>query len=166
MNQDIKTQLETQTKELQEVPESKDAHEIEELKDNVEVIKDTIIPKALINATEQSKGKVRVGALVLDKKGTIISKGCNSYTKTHPQQALAAFTVGKPKQIFLHAEIDTLVRCREDPHTILVCRLRPNGQVALAKPCSVCMSAIEKSGCKIVYYTTDDGDFENIEIGD
>jgi len=166
MNQDIRSQIETQTKELQEVHESKEVTETEEIKDTVEGIKDELIPRALITATEQSKGKVRVGALVLDKKGMIIAKGCNSYTKTHPQQALAAFTVGKPKQIFLHAEIDTLVRCREDPHTILVCRLRPNGQVALAKPCSVCMSAIEKSGCKIVYYTTDDGGFENIEIGD
>jgi tRNA(Arg) A34 adenosine deaminase TadA len=94
-------------------------------------------------------------AIIYDKRGRVISVGQNSYVKTHPLQALHAQKAGLPEKQFLHAEIHAIIRCKDltRAHKIFVSRWDKKGRPALAKPCPVCMSAIEAAGIEFVEHT-------------
>jgi tRNA(Arg) A34 adenosine deaminase TadA len=96
-----------------------------------------------------------LSAVIYDKRGRIISVGQNSYVKTHPLQAKHAVQVGLPDKQFLHAEIHAIVRCRDlsKAHRIFVSRWDSKGNPALAKPCPVCISAIESAGIEVIEHT-------------
>jgi len=94
-------------------------------------------------------------AVIYDKRGRVISVGQNSYVKTHPLQAKHAAEVGMPDKQYLHAEVHAIVRCKDltKAHKIFVSRWDKKGRPALAKPCPVCMSAIEAAGIQVVEHT-------------
>ena len=96
-----------------------------------------------------------ITAIIFDKKGKILSVGKNSYIKTHPMQAKHAHKVGLPEKIFLHAEMDAIIKCRNmsKAHKIVVTRVTRNGKYGNAKPCPVCKSAIKEAGIKNVEWT-------------
>lgn len=113
----------------------------------------TPIELAIASAHLSTDFKQRVGSVVTDHKGRVVSSGYNK-RKTHPLQMRYARKIN-PEQCFLHAEIDALVQCRDVPHTIYVARIKKNGDTALARPCSICSMAIKEAGIKRVIYTTD-----------
>lgn len=115
----------------------------------------TPLELAIASAHLSTEFKQRVGSVITDSKGRVISSGYNK-RKTHPLQMRYARKIN-PEQCFLHAEIDALVQCREVPHTIYVARVRKNGRTAMARPCPICSLAIGEAGIKTVVYTTDDG---------
>ena len=101
------------------------------------------------------QNKYNVTAIIYDKKGNILSIGKNSYRKTHPMQAKFARKVGRPDRVFLHAEIDAIVRCRniDDAYRIFVTRTDKMGHTRLAKPCPICAEALQTVGIKHVEHT-------------
>ena len=112
----------------------------------------------VIYGTNMSRRQTQsITAVVYDKKGRVLSVGKNSYVKTHPKQARHAHKVGLPDKIFLHAEMDAIIRCRDlsVAHKILVTRVTRNGKYGNAKPCPVCQSAIKEAGIRQVEWTSD-----------
>lgn len=99
--------------------------------------------------------KQHITALIYDKKGRVLAIGKNSYVKTHPLQAHYAKQVGEHHKIFLHAEIDAIVKCRdiELAHKILITRFDVRNTPKLAKPCKVCEEALRHTKIKHVEYT-------------
>lgn len=99
--------------------------------------------------------KQDITAIIYDRRGRVLSVGKNSYEKTHPLQAMYAAKCGNPHKIYLHAEIDAIVRCKDlkKAHRIEVIRVAKNGDLVIAKPCSICQSAIEASGIKVISHT-------------
>ena len=96
-----------------------------------------------------------VTAMIYDRKGRVLSVGQNSYVKTHPLQARHAHKTGLPDKLFLHAEVAAIVKCRDlsKAHRIFVTRYNKQGEPTLAKPCPVCLSAIQASGIKYIEHT-------------
>jgi deoxycytidylate deaminase len=96
-----------------------------------------------------------ITALIYDRKGRLLTVGRNSYHKTHPLQARAAQAVGLDEKIYLHAEIDALVRLRDwrRAHRMVITRYTRDGQPALARPCPVCARVINQAGIKIIEHT-------------
>jgi len=90
-------------------------------------------------------GRHNLTAFVYDKRNRLIAVGRNSYTKTHPLMAKAGQAVGKPNTIFLHAEIDALVKVKDwsKIEKMVVVRYTRDGQPALAKPCPVCQRILK-----------------------
>lgn len=99
--------------------------------------------------------KQDITALVYDRKGRILAAGRNNYHKTHPLQARAALAVGLDQKIYLHAEIDALVKVKDwsKAHRIVVTRFNKHGQPALAKPCPICQRVIRQAGIEIIEHT-------------
>jgi tRNA(Arg) A34 adenosine deaminase TadA len=99
--------------------------------------------------------KQTLSAVIYDKRGRVISVGQNSYVKTHPLQAKHAAEVGLPDKQYLHAEIHAIVRCKDlsKAHKIFVSRWDKKGNPMLAKPCPVCVSAIEAAGIQLIEHT-------------
>jgi tRNA(Arg) A34 adenosine deaminase TadA len=99
--------------------------------------------------------KQNITAIIYDRKGRIISIGRNSYLKTHPLQAKYARQVGAPDKIFLHAEIEALVKLRDwsKAAKILVTRYSKSGEPILAKPCKVCQHALSLAGITQIEHT-------------
>jgi len=87
-----------------------------------------------------------------DKNYNLIAYGVNSYIKTHPYQKLLAIKNGNEHKIFLHAEIDALVKTKIDAFGIVVLRLDSKGNFCISKPCMICSMAIKKSGIKKIVY--------------
>lgn len=96
-----------------------------------------------------------ITAFIKDKKGNILSIGQNNYIKTHPYQALCASKAGMPEKIYLHAEIDAIVKCKDisKAHSIHIFRKGKSEKYLLAAPCPVCVTAIKQTPIKKVYHT-------------
>lgn len=103
--------------------------------------------------SRKSEGDTQIGCVITDKKGRILSRGYNKIKKSHPVQAKYASDTNLPEKIFLHAEIDALIKLKEPPHTIYVGRRNKNGEYAIAKPCSICSAAIKDTPIMRVVYT-------------
>lgn len=94
-------------------------------------------------------------AIIKDKKGNVLSIGKNSYSKTHPYQAKCADSVGLPEKIYLHAEIQAILKCPDldKAHSIHIFRYGKSNKPLLAKPCKVCVHAIQQTNIKEIYHT-------------
>jgi len=96
-----------------------------------------------------------ITAFAYDKKGRLISKGKCNYVKTHPLQAKLCKHTDNPHRIYLHAELDALIKARgRQVHRLEVFRVKPDGNYGNAKPCELCQDAIELFKVKEVWYTT------------
>jgi deoxycytidylate deaminase len=96
-----------------------------------------------------------ITAILYDRRGRILAIGKNNYLKTHPLQAKSAQAVGEGYKIFLHAEIDALVKAKswDKAHKLVITRFTKDGKPALAKPCKICQHAIKLAGIKLVEHT-------------
>lgn len=106
------------------------------------------------------RGKQRVYALCLDKRGRIVSEGANSYVKTHPIQKRYGARLGNPRKEYLHAEMCALIRAyrngedagASNVRTIVVGRVGGTGKELPSKPCAVCQLALEEAGIEKIIY--------------
>ena len=93
-------------------------------------------------------------AFAYDKRGKLLSVGKNSYVKTHPLQARYSKKVGLPNKVYLHAELDCLLKAKGQPiHKVVVLRIGKNGQPANAKPCPSCSLALQDFGVKRIEHS-------------
>lgn len=102
---------------------------------------------------ERGKDQYRLIAIITDKRGKVLSIGQNSYCKTHTRQAYYAKKVHFGCKIYLHAEIDAIIKCNGKPHAIYVARVNRKGEPVLAAPCPICQSAIIDSNIKHIFHT-------------
>jgi len=108
----------------------------------------------------------KIGAILL-KKNRIVASAVNDYTRTHPVQYWAAQNAAKifnepqlEKKVYLHAEIRTLIKAKEDADTLIVCRVGGHGGEDLrnARPCPICSEYIRScSNVVHVHYSTSHG---------
>jgi len=94
-------------------------------------------------------------AIIYDKRGNVLSIGKNSYVKSHPYQAKLAKAVGEVHKIFLHAEIDAILKCNniKKAHRISIFRVNRFNEYGLAKPCKICERALSKTPIKVIEHT-------------
>lgn len=97
--------------------------------------------------------KHKLTALAYDKRGRLLAVGRNSYIKTHPLMAHYGRKSGRVNKIYLHAELDALVKARGRVHKLVVMRYNQQGQPVLAKPCPACQLAIADFGVTHVEHT-------------
>lgn len=102
-----------------------------------------------------SKQRQELIATIYNKRGRAISRGINSYQKSHPLQYRFACAAGRPDAIFLHAEIHALTRLKDwsHAHRIVIERYSKNGTPLLAKPCEICEVALQEAGIHHIEYT-------------
>jgi tRNA(Arg) A34 adenosine deaminase TadA len=118
--------------------------------------------------------KVAIVCTIYDRRGKPISVGTNRYDKTHPRQAILSRKAHRKgltengEQIYLHAEMSALVKCRKEPYSMLVVRVDRNGNLSNCKPCPICQMAIEEAGIEFsnVYYTTGGSDCPVMSLED
>lgn len=99
--------------------------------------------------------KYNITAIIYDKRGNVLSIGKNSYVKTHPLQAKYAEAAGEPFKVFLHAEIDAIIKLRslKTAHKMVIFRYLEDGTPAKAMPCKICRQALAKTSIQIVEHT-------------
>ena len=99
--------------------------------------------------------KTRLASVILNKKGRIISSGVNTI-KTHPFQAKMSNMAGNGKCCQQHAEISSIIQCKDisEAYEMYVLRILRDGTRAMAKPCKICDFAIKNfTNIKRVFYT-------------
>jgi deoxycytidylate deaminase len=104
---------------------------------------------------KRHKKHFKLFATIYDKRGRILSSGENSYNKTHPFQSKLAKQAGREQAIYLHAEIQALVRLRDwtRAHRIVIERYDSDGNPMPACPCEICRLAIAHAGINIIEHT-------------
>lgn len=100
-----------------------------------------------------SRKRFQLTALAYDKRGKLLSVGRNSYTKTHPLAMYYGKKSGRPEAIYIHAELDALIKARGEVHKLVVLRYNARGEPVNAKPCAGCQLAIHDYGVKHVSHT-------------
>lgn len=104
------------------------------------------------------KQRYTIVAHCYDKRGILISCATNNYEKSHPLQKYFAERVGHNEKIYLHAEIAAILAAKGQPiHRIEISRFNKKGEISNAKPCPICMEAIQDFGIDKICYTTDRG---------
>jgi deoxycytidylate deaminase len=104
-------------------------------------------------ASQLQNKKQRICAIITDKRGRILSFGVNSYSKTHPRMAYYSAKCNDYNKIYLHAEMDSLIHCKQKGHTLYVARVDKKGNSLPCKPCEICSLAIKDAGIKEVITT-------------
>lgn len=106
-------------------------------------------------ASKLENKKQRIYAIIVDKKGRILAKGTNSYTKSHPLQAYYCELATKEShKIFVHAELQALVHLKgQEANKIFVARVAKNGTPLPSSPCPICRMAIHDAGIHEVITT-------------
>ena len=102
------------------------------------------------------KHHYNITAIIYDKKGNVLSIGYNNYTKTHPLQAKYAKEVGLEKKIYLHAEMDAIIKAGsklEKAYMIRIFRYNNKGEPRCACPCPICREAIKHTPIKVIEHT-------------
>ena len=119
--------------------------------------KDTMIQQTVELALKMpvKASQQRLAAICLDRKGKVLGRGVNSYTRTHPLQKHFAISVGMSEEkTFLHAELSAVLRSRDkEIHTIYVARVLKDDTISLAKPCKACAQMLKSFGVQKVVYT-------------
>lgn len=113
-----------------------------------------------LDVAKTSEHDTKVGTVLL-KKGRVVLETVNT-RKTHPIQASWAKRAGSPRKIHLHSEIRALTLCREEFDTMIVGRVDKTGKVKDARPCRICMGAIDELEGVSVYYSTELGEWEEL----
>ena len=107
------------------------------------------------------KTRYEINATIFTKRGSTLVSCWNSYKKTHPLQKFFAEKVGKPHNIYLHAEVRALIiasiQTYGTPYTLTVKRVDRNNKLMDAKPCEICVEAAIFFGIKKINYTTKNG---------
>ena len=102
--------------------------------------------------------KFEITATTFDRRGRFIARGENDYKKSHPIMFNIGVKVGQPEKIFLHAEVSALLKGKTKlPYLIVIQRYDIIGNMALSRPCSVCMEALRIYGVSKIKYTTKNG---------
>lgn len=98
----------------------------------------------------------KITAIAYDKRGKILSVGQNSYYKTHPLMSKVGKKLGEPDKIFIHAELDAILKARSNNiHRLAIFRFNNAGNPRNAKPCKICQEFIKMFKIKHVEYTVE-----------
>lgn len=137
-------------------------------------LKPEILKQAIAVAMASDAPK-QMGAILLNKKNRIISSGVNSYTLTHTQQFYAAVMASKKynepnlkKKLYLHCEINCLLKAKTSGHKLVVCRVGGHGGKELRDSfcCPICYLYIT-TNCptiKEIHWSTNEQDFKYIKL--
>jgi deoxycytidylate deaminase len=128
-------------------------------------LKKAILQQAFAVAMASNAPK-KIGAILL-KRNRIIASAVNDYTRTHPIQFWAAQNAARifnepqlENKTYLHAELRSLIKAKEDADTIVVCRVGGHGghELRMSRPCRVCESYIHSCSSVVhIHYSTPQG---------
>jgi len=105
-------------------------------------------------ASKLENKKQRVFAIITDNHNRILARGGNSYTKSNPLQAYYCELSNQPHKIYIHAELQALVRLKgRKADKIFVARVNKKNEPLPSQPCPICKLAILDAGIKKVITT-------------
>jgi tRNA(Arg) A34 adenosine deaminase TadA len=117
--------------------------------------KDRSFLAAAAKLAQTSDNRFKMACIAV-RSGSVLGADIN-VTKKHPTTP--------PNRFSTHAEIGAMKAC-SDPSgsTLYIARLKLDGTIAMARPCSWCMQHIQKNDIYRVVYTTDDSIPESFYI--
>lgn len=106
-----------------------------------------------VQLADYSKHKQKIGCVITDKKNKPLSEG-KILLKTHPVQSKFGSICNKSKKIYLHAEMDAMIKNKtSNEHILYVIRKNKNNDFLKCIPCDICMSAIITTNIKYIVYS-------------
>lgn len=123
-----------------------------------------------ISVAMASNAPKKMGAILLDKRNRVISAGVNSYEITHTKQFYAAIVAAKKykkpnltKKIFLHCELNCLLKAKKPGHKLVICRVGGHGRNELRDSfcCPICYLYIKENHPSIreIHWSTNNQEF-------
>jgi deoxycytidylate deaminase len=108
---------------------------------------------------KNARKKYHIKATAYDKRGRIISIGCNEYHRSHPLFKHFSQLAGESDhKIWKHAEFSAVIAAgKRKIHTVFVERYSRSGLPANAEPCPTCKIMLRAFGVRRVLYTHENG---------
>lgn len=140
----------------------------------ISYLKKSVLEKSIAVAMASDAPK-KMGAVLLDKKNRVISAGVNSYITTHTQQFYAAIRAANKfnndslsKKLYLHCEINTILKARTQGNKLVICRVGGHGKRELRTsfPCPICYLYITQNcpSIKEIHWSTNQQNFNYITL--
>lgn len=105
-------------------------------------------------ASKLENKKQRIFSIITDNHNRILASGTNSYTKSHSLQAYYCELTNQPHKIFIHAELQALVRLKgRKASKIFIARVNKKNEAVPSQPCPICKMAILDAGIKEIITT-------------
>ena len=105
------------------------------------------------------------------KHGAVLFKGGSVLNVSHNRNQFNAFGMrfngGNTLKATLHAELSCVLNLDKSitqGASIMVVRIRSNGDYALSKPCEMCHGSLLFTGVKKVYYSNNEGELEVMRL--
>lgn len=106
-----------------------------------------MLNRCIRKATELEPKKQRIFSIITDNHNRILSTGTNSFSKSHVLQAYYCELANQPHKIFIHSELQALVRLKgRKAKTIYIARVNKKNEPVPSKPCPICSLAIKDAG--------------------
>lgn len=120
----------------------------------------TAVLKQSIKECNKSEHQHRLGAIVF-KGNKVISRGFNQIR--HCSRLPKEFNEWKNS---LHAEQNAMLNAKRDlkGYSLLVIRMNKDGDLQLAKPCSLCEGMAMFYGIKEIFYSTSENTIKRMKI--
>lgn len=104
-----------------------------------------------------TKNQYVVTARIYDKRGTLLSTGRNSYSKTHPRMVELGKKVGfhNDEKIFIHAEMDAINKCSNLDKAYLIevfVYSKRSNSYRKSRPCPICTLDIKEAKIPYIRY--------------
>jgi deoxycytidylate deaminase len=101
--------------------------------------------------------------------GSIISVGFNKKPTNTFVEHYADVARGKRDYCMsTHAELDAICKARAKVDLrgtkLYVTRIKPSGGMGMARPCEICMGALENYGIKRVYYSIENNEYGVLKV--
>jgi len=101
---------------------------------------------------------------VIVRGGSVVSVGFNKKPTNTFVEHYADIARGKRDYCMsTHAELDAICKARAKVDLrgtkLFVTRIKPSGGMGMARPCEICMGALENYGIKRVYYSIEDNEY-------
>lgn len=123
---------------------------------------DKLLKAARLVALTSDHHSHKMGAVLFEGKGNILSVSCNFLYKTHPEYSRL-----NPLKT-LHAEAAAILKIRHktdlNGKSLLILRENKAGNMCNAKPCVDCLKLIRLYGIKKIYYSNEQGVIQREDV--
>jgi deoxycytidylate deaminase len=113
-----------------------------------------MLNRCIKKATQLEPKRQRIFSIITDKHNRILATGTNSFTKSHSLQAYYCELANQPHKIFIHSELQALVRLKgRKGKTIYIARVNKKNEPVPSLPCPICKLALRDAGIKEIITT-------------
>lgn len=99
------------------------------------------------------------------RKNKLLAIGINNHRKTHPKILKHKYKTKSGRNAGIHSELSAILKLQTEDCsdiTFVNLRIRKDNLIGMAKPCGGCLSLLEQTGFKRLFFSDNRGIFQEL----